>query len=271
VADIKRRCFTQGELEALCKILGDTYEGLSGTEIGYYLDSIKVKDIDPTNTKWKRIFNALAERQNTENAGNKVLGFISKALQPAKYAGNLETYKVKIERVNVILAFHGLEFREDGAFHTIEQAKTLSEAERKACKLKEHLLNRKVHNDLIRFCNAELLKENYFHAVLEATKSIAWKIRDKTGLTSDGAKIIDEAFSGDNPLIKINQLRTETEISEQKGFINLAKGLFGTFRNPTAHAPKIEWNMTEDDALDLFTLASYILRRIDNSRTTYRR
>ena len=52
-----------------------------------------------------------------------------------------------------------------------------------------------------------------------------------------------------NNLIKINNFISETEKSEQKGFVNLSKGLFGTFRNPTAHAPKIEWNMSEEDVL----------------------
>jgi hypothetical protein len=37
------------------------------------------------------------------------------------------------------------------------------------------------------------------------------------------------------------------------------------FRNPTAHAAKIEWNMPEDDAIDLFTLASYVIRRIEKA------
>ncbi len=65
-------------------------------------------------------------------------------------------------------------------------------------------------------------------------------------------------------MIKINGLDTESKKSEQKGFSNLAKGLFGTFRNPTAHVAKVEWNLNKDDALDLFVLASYIMRRIDN-------
>lgn len=47
--------------------------------------------------------------------------------------------------------------------------------------------------------------------------------------------------------IKMNFTTNETELSEQKGFVNLSKGLFGTFRNPTAHAAKIEWKMTEQD------------------------
>jgi uncharacterized protein (TIGR02391 family) len=170
-----------------------------------------------------------------------------------------------LRSVNTVLAFHGLEFREDGAFHTIKPVSTLTEAEKRAQKLKASVFDRKLHNDLLRFCRTELLQDNYFHAVLEATKSIASKVRSMTGLSSDGAQLIDAAFGGSNPLLKINAFKTDTEKSEQRGFTNLAKGLFGIFRNPTAHAPKIEWNLEEQDALDLFTLASYVLRRIDNS------
>ena len=133
-------------------------------------------------------------------------------------------------------------------------------------KLKEKLEARNVHPFILNYCNAELLSDNYFHAVLEACKSIASFIRSKTGLTTDGSQLIDDALSGNNPKIRINNFINETEISEQKGFVNLSKGLFGTFRNPTAHAAKIEWNMTEQDALDIFSLASYIYRRIHLSK-----
>jgi len=108
-----------------------------------------------------------------------------------------------------------------------------------------------------------LLQENYFHAVFEATKSVAQKIRDKTGLTGDGADIVDEALRISAPLLAINALRTETEQSEQKGFANLLKGMFGTFRNPTGHAPKISWSIKEEDALDLLSMLSYFHRRLD--------
>jgi uncharacterized protein (TIGR02391 family) len=43
----------------------------------------------------------------------------------------------------------------------------------------------------------------------------------------------------------------------------MVKGLFGTFRNPTSHTPKISCNMTDTDALDLLTMASFIHRRLD--------
>ena len=256
--------FTAEELTHLCRELADTVTGLTGSEIGYILNQIGVADTDQGMTKWRRLFNALVGRQNQDGKGNIVLAFISKALNPARFVGNRSFYASKLESVNVILAFKGLRFEEDGKFHIVEKALKLSDAEARASHLKENLIKRNLHPELLRFCRAELVADNYFHAVLEACKSIAETIRTITGLTSDGATLIDEALGGDNPRIRINKFVTDTEQSEQRGFVNLTKGLFGTFRNPTGHAPRIIWQMPEEDALDLFTLGSYVLRRIDN-------
>lgn len=145
----------------------------------------------------------------------------------------------------------------------VTQARTLTEAQERAGRLRKELLQRKVHPDVLQFCRAELLHENYFHAVFEAAKSVAQKVRDRTGLTGGGADIVDKAFGLSSPLLAINTLRTETEQSEQKGFANLLKGMFGTFRNVTAHAPKVTWPIPEQDALDLLSLVSYMHRRLD--------
>nr|WP_246804440.1 TIGR02391 family protein [Mesorhizobium mediterraneum] len=53
----------------------------------------------------------------------------------------------------------------------------------------------------MRFCRQELLQDNYFHAVLEAVKSIAAKVRSRTGLDDEGAGLVDRAFSGTPPML----------------------------------------------------------------------
>lgn len=73
------------------------------------------------------------------------------------------------------------------------------------------------------------------------------------------------------PFLAFNSLRTDTEKSEQSGLTNLFVGMFGAFRNVTAHGPKISWNMTEQDALDLLTLVSLLHRRLDNAVPTGRK
>ncbi|MCW7479472.1 TIGR02391 family protein [Leptospira bandrabouensis] len=259
----KLRIFKPGQIETLSKILGDTNFGLTGTEIGHFLDECKIEDTEPWNTKWKRLYSAFATAHNERQSGNHILSFISKALEPARFVGEMQYYHSIIDEINIILSFHGLEFRDDGKFYNTSKTNSLSEAERRVNNLKSGIKDRNLHPELMKYCRKELLSDNYFHATFEATKGVADIIRKKSGISKDGSELVDQVFSGINPILKINNFVTETEKSEQRGFSNLLKGMFGTFRNPLAHESKIAWEMSKDDALDLFALASYILRRID--------
>ena len=128
------------------------------------------------------------------------------------------------------------------------------------------LETRGTHPEVFKYCRAELLEENYFHAVLEAVKGLAERIRQLSGLGSDGAELVNQVFSIKAPILALNALSSETEISEQKGIVNLLVGVFGAIRNPTAHAPKVIWTMPEQDAIDVFALLSFIHRKLDNAR-----
>lgn len=152
---------------------------------------------------------------------------------------------------------------ESGKFIKTVGATTIVEAQQRANRLKNKLELRNTHPTIYQYCNAELLAENYFHTVFEATKSIAETIRQRTGLSEDGGELIDKAFSIRNPLITINDLSTETKESEYKGFANLIKGVFGMFRNTTAHSPRIVWEINENDALDILSTISLIHRRLN--------
>ena len=254
--------FSPSQLEALAKALGSTDEGLSGSEIGQVLRQAGIADPSPAATKWIRIHDALAARQSQDRNADFVLTFVNLALSPARYIGRREAFDRRRKNANTALSFYGLEYTEAGKFVRCGQATTLDEAEARADALRTKLKGREVEEEVLRFCRAELVRDNYFHAVQEATKSVASMIRDRTGLTSDGAELAKEAFGGEAPKLRINGLRTETEKGEQRGFTNLLIGMFGTFRNPTAHAAKIEWPMAERDALDLLSLASYAVRRV---------
>jgi uncharacterized protein (TIGR02391 family) len=119
---------------------------------------------------------------------------------------------------------------------------------------------------VLKFCRAELVQQNYFHAVLEACKSVADKLRDITSEARDGSKLVDAVcFPAASPRVRFNSLATEWEQSEQTGIATLMKGMFSTFRNPAAHAPKVAWATSRSDALDMLTLASMLHRRLDEA------
>jgi len=258
--------FTQSQLEAIAAALADTSEGLTGSEIGHLLATCRLSDPTPSMTKRHRLYNAFAESQNSRQDRRAILAFIRHAMKPERYARCPERFEPMRTNLNRALSFAGLAVDATGTLSSAERARTLSEAERRAQELKDDLTARGVHPDVLRFCRAELVADDYFHPVLEATKSIADKLRARTGLTDDGAVLVDRALGGDLPMLAINDLSSESERGEQRGFANLVKGVFGMFRNPTAHAPRIHWAMNKADAEDLLSLASLIHRRLDSSR-----
>ena len=256
-----------GSLESICKILGDTNNGISGTEISKYLAETSIKDPQLNSTKWKRLYDALSTKQSEDRCSNNILAFIKYVLRPSRHIHRKEWFKNIRTELNYVLSFEGFELTESGDIRETDKVKTFSEAEERAQNLRKTLLDRKIHSDVLFFCKAELLVDNYFHAVFEATKSIAEKIRIKTNLTADGSELVDQAFSykGKIPYLALNNLTTESHESEQKGFMNLLKGVFGTFRNTTAHAPKITWEVNEQDALDTLSMISLIHRKLDKA------
>lgn len=216
-------------------------------------------------TKRHRLYNAFAESQNKRQDRKAVLAFIRHSMKPERYARASQRYEPLRANLNRALSFCGLMVDEGGVLQSCEAARTLTQAQQRAQELRADLVRRDVHPDVLTFCREELLADNYFHAVLEAVKSVADKMRKLTGLTDDGDVLVTHALSGEPPLIAINSLKTHSEQGEQRGFANMVRGTFGMFRNPTAHEARVRWKMTKEDAEDLLSLVSLIHRRLDGS------
>lgn len=257
----KEQPFSAHIMESICKTLGNN---LTGSQIGKLLGDSKIEDIGGVSmTKWRRLYLAFATWQNNNHCSNNILNFISYSLQPVLYLEKQQEFNNSRIEINKRLSFVGIEVLETGQLRKVAKSTTITEAEERANKLKHKLQTRNIHEQVFKYCSAELMVENYFHSVFEATKSIAERIREKTGLTSDGASLIETTFSINTPLIRINSLATDSEKSEHLGLANLIKGLFGIIRNPTAHIPKVKFSIDEEEAIDILTAVSYVHKRLD--------
>ncbi len=183
--------FTAGQLEALCRELG---EAMTGSQMDRLLPAASIADISQQSTKWKRLYESLASRQNQDSNANAVCRFIKVAMAPERFGSEPERFEAHREGLNLTLGFVGLELRENGKLYPAAPTTTLTEAQERANALKTKLRERNVHPDVLAFCRAGLVQRNYFHAVFEATKSVADKIRTRTGLKSDGGQLVDDAF-----------------------------------------------------------------------------
>ncbi|YCI06606.1 TIGR02391 family protein (plasmid) [Ensifer sp. D2-11] len=216
------KTFTQSQLQAIADALRDTEHGLTGSEIAHLLATVKIIDTTPQMTKRHRLYNAFANEQNNRQMRPHIMAFIRKAMKPERFAREPERFEPMRLNLNRALAFAGLAVEASGALASVEAAETLSQATRRARELKSDLTSRGVHPDVLRFCREELLADNYFHAVLEAVKSVAEKIRQRTGLVDDGAVLVDRvarqlkmrmrpfqprlAFKNENPVSRILKL-----------------------------------------------------------------
>jgi uncharacterized protein (TIGR02391 family) len=193
--------------------------------------------------------------------------FIVKAMNPARYTTDPVLFRTRLDRLNSVLAFTGYQITPQGKVRATEVAGTIDEALERASRLHAALSLRGVHPDVLSLCRSEIIQQNYFHAVFEAMKSITAKIRGLSGLSKDGADLVHGAFGQKNvsPLLAINDHQTETQRGEQGGFVKLLIVLYGTIRNRLAHDPKVEWDMTEQDALDILTTISLVHRKLDQA------
>jgi uncharacterized protein (TIGR02391 family) len=251
--------FSVGQIEALSKLLGECG---TGSDITRVLDDRGLEDRSGLSTKWRRLYWVFLDTQKQYGCANKVIDFIQAFLTPARFVGRGEEFEAHRQELNTILAFSGLEYGADGQFRQRDAARTLDEAERRVRTIRAKFQGRQIHPEVLKYCRTELVQDDYFHAVFEATKGLAQRIREMSGIDADGTALVDRVFSVEQPLLAINTLRTETERSEHKGFAALLKGCFAAIRNPLAHEPKILWE-GEDDAADYFSLISLLHRKLD--------
>lgn len=252
--------FPEGQVEALARVLGECG---SGSDISRVLHDRGLEDNSGESTKWKRLYTIFLEVQRQDRCANRMLDFVQAFLIPARFVGRSEEFERRRQELNTILAFSGVEYGKDGQFRRVEAVRTLDEAEARARTIRAKFQGRRIHAEVFKYCRAELLQDNYSHAVFEAVKGLAQRIREMSGADGDGAALVDEVFSIERPLLAFNALRTETERSEHKGFAALVKGCFAAVRNPLAHEPKVLWQ-GEDDAADYMSLISLLHRKLDD-------
>lgn len=269
------KCLNENVLNEVCKILAyhDT-ANLTHAQIGDELKRHQIQDlVGSTENKQKRLKKALSNIQAQTGYGNSVLAFIQGVVEPVRFTNRRDVYDEFVAELNKVLIFDSLQIRSDGKLTFVDAAKTLDEAEERASRLRKRLKDRAVHADVLKCCQTELIRDNnYFHTVLEAAKSVAKKLREKSNKLEDGHELVNATLLAvpgvGYPLLAINRYQTSSEQSEQKGFASLVKGMFSMFRNPTAHDPKVDRPVTEEEALEFLVLASLLHRKLDSAYFT---
>lgn len=108
--------------------------------------------------------------------------------------------------------------------------------------------------------------ERFTHAILEALHHLSNVLRDRAGVDGDGAALVGQALSGDQPRLKLNSLQTESEKNVQRGIEQILRGIYLGIRNPRSHEQSSD---TKADADAIIHFIDFILRLLNASQAAF--
>jgi uncharacterized protein (TIGR02391 family) len=111
----------------------------------------------------------------------------------------------------------------------------------------------------------ELFKgQHYANAVEDACKVLDLLVKTRSRRDDlSGTELMQVVFSPKAPVLKFNELQTDSEKSEQQGMMSLYAGVMLAFRNPRAHG------LIEDQsesALEIIGIINYLAKALARSK-----
>lgn len=256
---------SQSEIENICKTFPDE---VSHSKITRMLAELNLYDIGTTYTKRERTTYAITRFQNltkTNYALKRIIEYISK---PSYIQANQIDWCSFSLNLNRQLQYHGLKINNKGILESCKKTETYSEGQTRYHSLQNKLSTLAIHPKIFTLCKPEILNKNYFHLVFEASKVALETVRNLSGLNKDGNQLIQECFSGNLPILVINQLKSDTDKSEQAGLKSLLHTIVYLYRNPKAHELKAFSVDSEIDAITALIMISKALYLLDSCHRT---
>ena len=122
-----------------------------------------------------------------------------------------------------------------------------------------------IHPQIISVAKSRFDNGHYADAVEAAFKEINARVKkiykDRTSVEKDGAKLMQAAFSVQNPIIKLGDISTETGANIQQGYMEMFAGAMIGIRNPQAHNNLL---ITKENAVRKLHYASMLMYKLDD-------
>ena len=105
---------------------------------------------------------------------------------------------------------------------------------------------------------------HYANAIEDGCKVLEAFVKMRSGKYDiHGTELMQRVFSPKNPILKFNELKSESEISEQRGMMFLFSGLMLALRNPRAHGIIED---KPDTAIEILSFLNFLLKSLDKCK-----
>lgn len=249
-------------LEHIAILIGENF---TNSEIAKCFKNLSLSDRGADSTKRKRLMFVFNKYQNKNKNSKDTYRILEYLFNPIEFLNNEQRFKDLKVAINKILCLEGIEIDVNGKICLADKITNITKINERYNSLIVKLQERKAHSEVLRYCTEELLQENYFHSVFECCKGISERVRELSGLNTDGSPLFEQVFSTKKPILKINDLKNSTDINQQNGLKEMINGITHYVRNVTAHTPKIKWTIDENDALEIFNIISFLHKILDNA------
>jgi len=215
--------FPDATLERVAVIVGEFRTGSTITQL---LTACRMPEPEPAHsTKWRRVHAALESEQRISGSGACVLRLVQEFGRPQAWPRK-DIFEQMRTEMNPVLAYTGYELQVDGTVTTRPVATTHDEANAATVqRLRNALADRGGHAEVFKYCSEQLVAEDCFFAVQEATKGLAERLREMTNLDLDGHELVSAALLGKSPMVALNALSSDTQWNEQRGHRQPDEGL----------------------------------------------
>ncbi len=108
------------------------------------------------------------------------------------------------------------------------------------------------------------LDGHYSDAIFNASKALINYVKEKSRRHDlDGAPLMRQVFSKNNPIVAFNDLKDRNDFDEQEGMMHLFEGAVLAIRNPRGHSFIAD---SPDRALEYIAFLSMLANRLDEAR-----
>lgn len=288
-------------LKQISKIMGDTIQGLSNSEIDQFIFQIDKSfniDKDKTQTssdglyyilgknKKDRIFNFGLFLAKKHNSLTSIKMICEAYLNPTKWVNNKnkEKYNNAYTEVNKILNINGYEINHYGQMIKIDKINTINELNEKwnslYSEIKEYNKKELICKEIVNICDLEAKKDFYYHVIDQVCKHLEQKIKEKLitdnklDMYKDAWNLLEEKVTivkNKKPFFITKNFKAEhsnkaiSSINYQNGYVFYIKGLIKYVRNLFAHTSRVYMgDITKNETLSLLVVLSRAFDFLDS-------
>lgn len=120
-----------------------------------------------------------------------------------------------------------------------------------------------LHGEIERAAGRLYRDGHYANAIEAGVKALNGVVRLRSGIEEDGSKLMERVFSPNNPVLKFNDLRDQSDRDEQRGYMMLFSDAVAGLRNPRAH------KFVQDEperALEFIAFVSLLAKLLDSAQ-----